>query len=174
MQGSVVQMLAHGFSTAALFMLAGALQHRLHTRDMAQMGGLWLVMPRMGAIAMFFIVASLGMPGLGNFVGEFLILLGAFGVNKIITVVATLGLVSGAVYALLAMQRVYQGAARNYAPMKDFGGREMAAIIPMMIGLTLVGVYPQPVFELLDPVLASLYALTAAAPDWVGRVGEGR
>ena len=174
MQGSVVQMLAHGFSTAALFMLAGALQHRLHTRDMAQMGGLWLVMPRMGAIAMFFIVASLGMPGLGNFVGEFLILLGAFGVNKIITVVATLGLVSGAVYALIAMQRVYQGAARNYAPMKDFGGREMAAIIPMMIGLTVVGVYPQPVFELLDPVLASLYALTDAAPDWVGRVGAGR
>ena len=174
MQGAVVQMLAHGFSTAALFMLAGALQHRLHTRDMAQMGGLWLVMPRMGAIAMFFIVASLGMPGLGNFVGEFLILLGAFGVNKIITVVATLGLVSGAVYALIAMQRVYQGAARNYAPMKDFGGREMAAIIPMMIGLTVVGVYPQPVFELLDPVLASLYALTAAAPDWMGRVGAGR
>ena len=174
MQGSVVQMLAHGFSTAALFMLAGALQHRLHTRDMAQMGGLWLVMPRMGAIAMFFIVASLGMPGLGNFVGEFLILLGAFGVNKIITVVASLGLVSGAVYALIAMQRVYQGAARNYAPMKDFGGREMAAIIPMMIGLTVVGVYPQPVFELLDPVLASLYALTAAAPDWMGSAGEGR
>ena len=174
MQGSVVQMLAHGFSTAALFMLAGALQHRLHTRDMAQMGGLWLVMPRMGAIAMFFIVASLGMPGLGNFVGEFLILLGAFGVNKIITVVASLGLVSGAVYALIAMQRVYQGAARNYAPMKDFGGREMAAIIPMMIGLTVVGVYPQPVFELLDPVLASLYALTAAAPDWMGSVGEDR
>ena len=174
MQGSVVQMLAHGFSTAALFMLAGALQHRLHTRDMAQMGGLWLVMPRMGAIAMFFIVASLGMPGLGNFVGEFLILLGAFGVNKIITVMATLGLVSGAVYALIAMQRVYQGAARNYAPMQDFGGREMTAIIPMMIGLTVVGVYPQPVFELLDPVLASLYALTAAAPDWVGSVGQGR
>ena len=174
MQGSVMQMLAHGFSTAALFMLAGALQQRLHTRDMAQMGGLWLVMPRMGAVAMFFIVASLGMPGLGNFVGEFLILLGAFGVNKVITTLAALGLVSGAVYALIAMQRVYQGAARSYPPMKDFGGREMIAMIPMMIALTLVGVYPQPVFDLLDPVLASLYEATTTASNWVGRVGAGR
>ena len=76
LQGAVMQMVAHGVSTAALFMLAGALQHRLHTRDMHQMGGLWHNMPRMGACALFFAIASLGLPGLGNFVAEFLILLG--------------------------------------------------------------------------------------------------
>ncbi len=174
MQGSVMQMVAHGFSTAALFMMAGALQHRLHTRDMTKMGGLWQEMPRMGAIAMFFIVASLGMPGLGNFVGEFLVLLGTFSVNKVITVAATLGLVTGAVYSLIAMQRVFQGEKIRTDGLVDFGGRELAAMIPMMIGLTWLGVYPQPVFDLVDPVLASLYELTtndisADVTRWVGR-----
>ena len=78
MQGAVITMVAHGFSTAALFMLAGALQQRLHTREMSKMGGLWVRAPRMGAMTLFFVVASVGMPGLGNFVGEFLALLGAF------------------------------------------------------------------------------------------------
>lgn len=171
MQGSVMQMVAHGFSTAALFMLAGALQQRLHTRDMTRMGGLWTAMPRMGAIAMFFVIASLGMPGLGNFVGEFLVLLGAFGVSKVITVIATLGLVTGAVYALIAMQRVFQGAAGEHPPLKDFGGRELAAMIPMMAGLTFIGVYPQPVFDLVGPALESLYNVTTGAANWVGALG---
>jgi NADH-quinone oxidoreductase subunit M len=175
LQGSVMQMVAHGLSTAALFMIAGALQQRLHTRDMTKMGGLWQSAPRMGAIAMFFIVASLGMPGLGNFVGEFLILLGAFSVNKTITVVATMGLVTGAVYALIAMQRVFQGptsatpSAKGSLNIKDFASREMIAMIPMMIGLTWIGIYPQPVFDLVDPVLASLHELTmGAAHNWIG------
>jgi NADH-quinone oxidoreductase subunit M len=169
LQGAVMQMIAHGFSTAALFMLAGALQHRLHTRDMTKMGGLWHDMPRMGAIAMFFIVASLGMPGLGNFVGEFLVLLGAFQVNVVITVVAALGLVTGAIYSLIAMQRVFQGEGKPNRQLTDIGAREMAAIIPMMIGLIWLGVYPQTVFDLVDPVLASLHALTTHNPDqWIG------
>ncbi len=173
-QGSVMQMVAHGFSTAALFMIAGALQHRLHTRNMNEMGGLWQEAPRMGAIAMFFIVASLGMPGLGNFVGEFLILLGAFAVNKWITILATLGLVTGAMYALMSLQKVFQGE-REYPhknggiSMPDFGMREMIAMIPMMIGLIYIGVYPQPVFDLVNPVLASLYELTGTNNKiWVG------
>ncbi|MCS5572759.1 MAG: NADH-quinone oxidoreductase subunit M, partial [Pseudomonadales bacterium] len=126
-QGSVMQMVAHGFSTAALFMTAGAVQQRLHTRDMTLMGGLWQEAPRMGAIAMFFIIASLGMPGLGNFVGEFLILMGAFSVNKVITIIATLGLVTGAIYALIAMQKVFQGERDKIIGMQDFGGRELSA-----------------------------------------------
>ena len=75
LQGAVIQMLAHGLSTGALFILVGALQERLHTRDMRQMGGLWASAPRIGAIGLFFAIASLGLPGLGNFVGEFLVLL---------------------------------------------------------------------------------------------------
>ena len=170
-QGSVMQMVAHGFSTAALFMMAGALQQRLHTRDMTLMGGLWQEAPRMGAIAMFFIVASLGMPGLGNFVGEFLILLGAFSVNKVITILATLGLVTGAIYALIAMQKVFQGERDKVIGMRDFGAREMSAMIPMIVGLTFIGVYPQPVFDLIEPALATLYELTEINPvKWIGAV----
>lgn len=169
LQGSVMQMLAHGLSTAALFMIAGALQHRLHTRDMRRMGGLWREAPRMGAIAMFFIVASLGMPGLGNFVGEFLILLGVFGVNKSIAVVAALGLVTGAIYALIAMQRVFQGERPQGVNIRDFNGRELVAAIPMMVGLCWIGVYPQPVFDLVGPALSSLYeAAGTNLTLWVG------
>ena len=78
LQGAIVQMLAHGLSTGALFILVGALQERLHTRDMLQLGGLWSTAPRIGAIGLFFAIASLGLPGLGNFVGEFLVLLGTY------------------------------------------------------------------------------------------------
>ena len=109
LQGAVMQMVAHGFSTAALFMIAGSLQERLHTRDMREMGGLWQNMPRMGAVAMFFVVASLGLPGLGNFVAEFLVLLGLFQVDRWLTVIAALGLITGAAYSLLLMQRSFQG-----------------------------------------------------------------
>lgn len=168
LQGSVMQMVAHGFSTAALFMLAGALQHRLHTRDMSKMGGLWIDMPRMGAIAMFFIVASLGMPGLGNFVGEFLVLLGTFQVNVTITVIAAIGLVTAAVYALIAMQRVFQGEPSPGRQLTDFGAREISVMVLMMIGLVFLGLYPQPVFDMVDPVLASLFDASGAAGTWSG------
>lgn len=171
LQGSVMQMVAHGFSTAALFMMAGAIQQRLHTRSMAAMGGLWQEAPRMGAIAMFFVVAGLGMPGLGNFVGEFLVLLGTFGVNKLIAVLATLGLVTGAVYGLIAMQKVFQGRRESVSGIPDFGVRELSAMIPMMVGLTLMGVYPQPIFDMVEPTLASLYELTGINPTtWVGSI----
>ena len=132
MQGAVMQMVAHGFSTAALFMMAGAIQHRIHTRDMTQMGGLWQAMPKMGAVALFFIVASLGMPGLGNFIGEFLVLLGAFKVNMTITAIAALGLITGAIYSLIAMQRVFQGSDDHQRELSDLDGREFTALIPLM------------------------------------------
>ncbi|MFP6809323.1 MAG: NADH-quinone oxidoreductase subunit M [Pseudomonadales bacterium] len=168
LQGSVMQMVAHGLSTAALFMIAGALQHRLHTRDVRKMGGLWKDMPKMGAIAMFFIVASLGMPGLGNFVGEFLILMGAFQVNVPITVFASLGLITAAVYSLIAMQRVFQGAATPERSLKDFDGREVATMVLMMLGLVYLGIHPQPVFDLVEPTLQALYEFSGANPEWAG------
>ena len=133
------------------------------------MGGLWHDMPRMGAIALFFIVASLGMPGLGNFVGEFLVLLGAFKVNVIVTVMAALGLITGAIYSLIAMQQVFLGERKPNRDLKDFGGREMAAMVPMMIGLIWLGVYPQTLLDIVDPVLSSLHAFTTNNPAlWIG------
>jgi len=166
-QGAVMQMVAHGLSTAALFMIAGAIQHRMHTRDMRKMGGLWHDMPRMGAISLFFIVASLGMPGLGNFVGEFLVLMGAFQASVIVTSFAALGLITGAIYSLIAMQKVFQGPRVEKRDLIDINARELCALIPLIIGLICLGIYPQPVFDMVNPVLASLFQLTSSA-DWMG------
>jgi NADH-quinone oxidoreductase subunit M len=156
LQGAIMQMVAHGVSTAALFMMAGALQQRLHTRDMRRMGGLWHQAPRMGACAMFFALASLGLPGLGNFVAEFLVLAGLFAVQPWITAVAALGLVTAAIYALWLMQQTFQGAPNEERQMDDFQGREMLAMAAMMLALLWLGLYPQPVLDLTQPVLDGL------------------
>ncbi|MYF31469.1 MAG: NADH-quinone oxidoreductase subunit M [Gammaproteobacteria bacterium] len=157
MQGAIVTMVAHGFSTAALFMMAGAIQQRLHTREMSQMGGLWKHAPRMGTMTLFFVIASVGIPGLGNFVGEFLALLGAFQQNWVMAVVATAGIVVAAVYGLYLMQRSFQGTPNpDVASMRDFGLREMSVMAAMMAGLVWVGVYPQPVLELSNATIQTL------------------
>ena len=163
LQGAVMQMVAHGVSTAALFMLAGALQHRLHTRDMGRMGGLWHQAPRMGACAMFFAVASLGLPGLGNFVAEFLVLLGLFAVQPYLTAVAALGLITAAIYSLWMLQRAFQGAPDERRKMPDFDAREMFAMAAMMVALLWLGLYPQPVLDLAQPVIESLQELAPGA-----------
>ena len=156
LQGAVMQMVAHGFSTAALFMIAGALQQRLHTRDMDKMGGLWHDMPRMGAVALFFAMASLGMPGLGNFVAEFLVLLGLFRVNPWMTAAAALGLITAAIYSLIMMQRAFYGKPQERPRLPDFGRLEMTAMAVMIVALVWLGVYPQPVLDLVQPVIDSL------------------
>ena len=156
-QGAVVQMVAHGFSTAALFMMAGALQQRLHTREMGQMGGLWLKAPRMGSVALFFVVASLGMPGLGNFVGEFMVLIGAFQVDVPLTIAAAIGIIVAAVYALSLMQRSFQGEPNAAVKtMADFGFRELSVMILMMAALVWLGIYPETLLNLSAPVVSGL------------------
>ncbi len=156
LQGAVMQMVAHGVSTAALFMMAGAIQHRLHTRDMHKMGGLWHNAPRMGACALFFAVASLGLPGLGNFVAEFLVLVGLFAVQPWITAIAALGMIGAAIYALWMMQLAFQGKPDKERQFLDFGVREMTTMVAMMIALVWLGIYPQPILDLAQPVLDSL------------------
>ena len=159
-QGAVVTMVAHGFSTAALFMMAGAVQQRLHTREMSRMGGLWVHAPRMGVMTLIFVVASVGMPGLGNFVGEFLALLGAFQASVPLTVAATIGIVVAAVYGLYLMQRSFQGTPNpDVATMRDFGLREMTVMVLMIVGLVWVGVYPQPLLEMSADTIARLGVL---------------
>lgn len=163
LQGAVMQMVAHGFSTAALFMIAGALQQRLHTREMAKMGGLWQHMPRMGASALFFALASLGLPGLGNFVAEFLVLLGLFRESPWVAAVAAIGLVTAAIYSLIMMQKAFYGKADQTLVVKDFAGLEMSAMAVMIVALVWLGLYPQPVFDMVQPVLDGLAILSG--PD---------
>ncbi len=155
-QGAVMTMLAHGFSAAALFMLAGGLQHRIHTRDMDKMGGFWGVAPKMSFMALFFTVAAVGMPGLGNFIGEFLVLLGSFKVSITTTVFASLGLVVAAVYSLIVIQKVFHGENKNNYEFADLTFIEMTCFSLMMIGLLWMGLYPQTMLDMAEPTLRSL------------------
>ncbi len=154
--GVVMQIIAHGLSTGALFMIAGSLQERLHTRDTREMGGLWTLMPRMGAVTLFFAIASLGLPGLANFVAEFMILLGAYQVNVPLTVLAAIGLITAAVYALVLVQRAFQGGASREAPLRDYGARDMGTMGVMIVVLLWLGLYPQPLFDTAAPALVNL------------------
>ncbi|MCE2564572.1 NuoM family protein [Komagataeibacter sp. FNDCF1] len=145
MQGAIMQMLAHGLGTAALFLIAGAIQDRLHTRDMYRIGGLWAAMPRLSGTGVFFAVASLGMPGLGNFTGEFLVLLATWHVSPETATLAAMGLVPAAIYALRMVNRIFLAAPRADLPSpEDFPARHMAVFACIMTFLIVLGLYPQP------------------------------
>jgi NADH-quinone oxidoreductase subunit M len=156
LQGVVMQMLCHGISTGALFILVGALQERLHTREIGRMGGLWLTAPRMGGVGLVFALASLGLPGLGNFVGEFLVLLGTFRVNAVMAVLASGGFIVAAVYSLWIVQRVFHGQREETTKVADLSGREMSVMTVMIAVILWLGLYPQPVFDVADPALRGL------------------
>jgi len=158
-QGAVMTMLAHGFSAAALFMLAGGLQHRIHTRAMDQMGGLWGVAPKMGFMAVFFTVAAVGMPGLGNFIGEFLVLLGSFRISVAAAAAAAVGMVVAAVYSLIVIQKVFHGENKHNLEVQDLTNVEMFCFGLMMIGLFWMGMYPQSMLQMSEPTLRSLGVL---------------
>ncbi|PPK75546.1 NADH dehydrogenase subunit M [Methylobacter tundripaludum] len=153
LQGSVITMLAHGISASALFMIAGALQERLHTREMGNMGGLWPALPRLSALALFFAVASLGLPGLGNFMGEFLVLQGAFSVNMLLVSVATLVLILAPVYALIMIQKAFYGPPSQHPPLPDVGRREWASLGLLVLASAWLGLSPQAVLDVSVPVL---------------------
>ncbi len=159
-QGTVLQMLAHGLTTGALFVIAGLIQHHFHTRDMKRLGGLWHRLPRLGVMAMFFAVASLGMPGLANFVGEFLILVGSFRADAVVTAVAALGLIGAAVYSLILIQRVFQGPeTETTASGISLDRRERFLLGALAVPVVVLGLVPQPVMDLAAPALAVLESL---------------
>ena len=153
LQGSVITMLAHGISAAALFMIAGALQERLHTREMGRMGGLWQMLPRLSAFALFFAMASLGLPGLGNFIGEFLVLLGAFKVNVLLTGVTALVLILAPVYSLAMIQKTVHGTFHNQAPVLDINRRELTSLGLLVLATVWLGLSPGTFFDVSAPAL---------------------
>ncbi|GGJ06812.1 NADH-quinone oxidoreductase subunit M [Halopseudomonas pertucinogena] len=147
LQGAVVQMVAHGLSAAALFILCGQLYERIHTRDMREMGGLWARLRWLPALSMFFAIASLGMPGTGNFVGEFLILFGSFADNPWVVVIATFGLVLASAYSLIMIHRAYFGAPREGDALRGLNARELAMMLSLVALVVALGLYPQPVLD---------------------------
>jgi NADH-quinone oxidoreductase subunit M len=156
LQGAVLQILCHGVSTGALFILVGALQERTHTRDMSRLGGLWTVMPRMGGLTMLFALAAMGLPGLGNFIAEFLVLVGTYRVSPAATALASIGLIISTVYALSMIQATFQGRERGAVGMRDLGPREMAMAAALVVALVWLGLYPQPVVDTAAPIVTSL------------------
>ncbi len=163
LQGVVLQLVCHALSTGALFILVGSLQDRIHTRDMNKMGGLWTIAPRMGGTAMFFALASLGLPGLGNFVAEFLILVGTWQVAKWAAVLGAVGLVFATVYALWMMQRAFQGEETHGWKLDDLVPRETAMFVAMIAALVAIGFYPQPLIATARQTVTAVQQMTAAS-----------
>jgi NADH-quinone oxidoreductase subunit M len=156
LQGVVMQIVCHGISTGALFVIAGMLYERTHTRDIARMGGLWPMTPRLGAMALVFAMASLGLPGLGNFIGEFLVLMGAYQANIAITALAATGLVAATAYSLWMLQRIFFGPNTAGWQLPDLNAREMAVMAALVVAIVWLGLAPQPVMNAAGPALESL------------------
>jgi NADH-quinone oxidoreductase subunit M len=156
MQGAVVTMIAHGLSAGALFMIAGFLQNRLHSREFGEMGGLWTAITRLSALTLFFVMATLGLPGLGNFVGEFLVLAGLFEANPLAAAVAVLVLILSPVYALIVIQKAYHGPLPNRPALRDGSFRELAALGLLAAALVWLGLRPQTVLDAAKPALQAV------------------
>ena len=152
-QGVVIQMIAHGISTGALFILVGQLYERVHTRDINKMGGLWEKVPVMGAIGLIFSMASLGLPGLGNFIAELLILIGAFKANILMSCLASLGLIAATLYSLRIVQKVFLGNKNTDWKMNDMTLREKVVSASLVIAILWLGLFPKPVLEAAKPAL---------------------
>jgi NADH-quinone oxidoreductase subunit M len=155
-QGVVMQMVTHGISTGALFILVGFLYERTHTRDINSFGGLWAQVPKLGSMMLVFALASLGLPGLGNFIAEFLVLSGSYQANMIVTAIASIGLVLGTVYSLRIFQRVFQGPKIKEWTMSDLSWREAIVIGSLVLVILWLGLYPQPVIDTVRPVIANV------------------
>lgn len=156
LQGTVMQIVCHGISTGALFILAGALQERIHTRDTGYMGGLWSAVPRMGAIGLFFALASLGLPGLGNFAAEFMVLTGTYKTNITFTVLATAGLITATIYSLWMIHITFFGTNKEGWKIPDFSLREMSVMSVMIVMIVLLGLFPQPLLDTAERSLNDL------------------
>lgn len=157
LQGAVLEMICHGIATGALFVVVGMLYERTGTRDLRELGGLWATMPRFGGFTLFFALAALGLPGLGNFVAEWLCLLGAWPASPPLAVLGAVGLVLAAVYALWFVQRTFHGAPTSAPP--DLRAGELLLYGAMAAALLWLGLAPQPV---LDVAQASIQRLVAA------------
>lgn len=156
-EGSIVQMVNHGLSTGALFLLVGMIYERRHTRLIADFGGLSKVMPLYAVFFMVFTLSSIGLPGLNGFVGEFLVLLGTFKVHPWYAVIAASGVIFAAVYMLWMFQRVMFGEITNpkNLGLKDIGAREVAVLTPILIFVVWIGVYPNTFLRPMEPSVKS-------------------
>jgi NADH-quinone oxidoreductase subunit M len=162
-QGAVIQMINHGLSTSALFLLVGVLYKRTHRRDIAFYGGIAKLVPLYSTVLMIAMLSSIGLPGLNGFVGEFLILIGSFKSAVLnswwFTIFAASGVIFAAVYLLWMYQRIVFGEVRNETlkhDLTDMNLREMIVIIPILIFIVWIGVYPNTFLKLTEASTQSI------------------
>ncbi|MEO7837306.1 MAG: NADH-quinone oxidoreductase subunit M [Acidimicrobiales bacterium] len=152
LSGGVLQMVNHGLSTGALFLLVGMIYERRHTRQIAELNGLQKSMPLLAAVFTVVMLSSIGLPGLNGFVGEFLILIGTFVTHRWWAVVATGGVILAALYLLWAYQRVFHGTPTgDNVGLPDMTRREKTVMAPLVVLIVFLGVYPKPVLDRIDP-----------------------
>jgi NADH-quinone oxidoreductase subunit M len=158
--GAIYQMLNHGVSTGGLFLLVGMLYLRRHTREIAEFGGLWKRVPVYAAIFMVVMLSSIGLPGLNGFVGEFLIMLGAFIRMRLATVLAVAGVILEALYMLWTYERVMFGPIVKAVneTINDLTGREIAVMTPVIALMLLMGLFPRPLIRRIEPSVTAMLA----------------
>jgi len=164
-QGGILQMVNHGLSTGALFLIVGMIYERRHTRDMDAFGGLWKIMPIYGVMTLVVTLSSMGLPGLNGFVGEFTILLGAWDAGQsgalrsvLFAGFAAAGVILAAVYMLFMFQKLFLGPVdkEENRSLKDLNWREIATLVPLLVLIFWIGLYPKPFFTLLCPSVEQL------------------
>jgi NADH-quinone oxidoreductase subunit M len=156
LSGSILQMINHGITTSALFILIGMLDERLHTRKLSELGGLWKTIPLWSGFFLFFSLASLGLPGLNNFIGEVLILVGTFTQRPGLAAVGFLGLLWTVIYSLRMLRESLWGEAENRPDIADLTRRELTILIPLCLGVFWLGLHPGPTLNIIGTALAGL------------------
>jgi NADH-quinone oxidoreductase subunit M len=176
-EGGILQMINHGISTGALFLLVGVVYEQTHTRDFSVYGGLWKIMPIYGTVMLIVSLSSMGLPGLNGFVGEFTILLGAWGAGMqggsygsvLYAGISAVGVILAAIYILYMFQKIFMGpegsiveeVKKHGHALRDLNWREIATIVPLLIFIFWIGLYPKPFFDLMGPAVAKLVSALA-------------
>ena len=168
LEGAMIQMISHGFISAAMFLVVGVLYDRLHSRDISTYGGVVNSMPKFTGFAVLFAMANAGLPGTSGFVGEFMVILGALQANFWFAFLASMTLIIGAAYTLWMVKRVFWGTITNpdVSTLSDINSREFGILAILAIAVLWMGLYPQPVIEVMHASIVNLLeqALTTKLP----------